>query len=99
MRDYKQAQAEVRPTIRLRPDFARAHWLVASIALEQKGYRQGMKAIAHALELNSNESLFHATRAALLLNSGKVPQALKSANEALSLAPQDGYAQGFGRLH
>ncbi|HOF88750.1 MAG TPA: tetratricopeptide repeat protein [Armatimonadota bacterium] len=86
---YGPARRSAEEAIAQEPSFDQAYWLLASVALQQDRYREGLQAIETALELDSEYAPYLATRGALLLNMQRPREALKAAEAALAIDPYD----------
>ncbi|MHB0935601.1 MAG: tetratricopeptide repeat protein [Armatimonadota bacterium] len=89
---HEKARAAARQTVGLYPAFAPGFALLAQIDFDQDRYRNGLKQIDKALEIDPDDADYLALKAALLLNSHKTEKALQHAVEALCLDPENTFA-------
>jgi hypothetical protein len=82
------AEAGFRKSIELSNDkYCEADVGLGTMMLDRRDFAQGEKTIRHGIELNPDYWLGHYELGRALLNESKVPDALKSAEQAKSLAP------------
>lgn len=81
------AKQALKRTIQLNPRYDRGFWLLSLVASRQHRKREALKHIDTALELDSEDPLYLATRGAYLIDTKHPREALKAAEAALAIDP------------
>jgi tetratricopeptide (TPR) repeat protein len=85
---HDEAEASFRKSIELSGDkYAEAEVGLGTMMLDRRDFAQGEKTVRRGVELNSDYWLGHYELGRALLNQDKISEALKSADQAKSLAP------------
>jgi tetratricopeptide (TPR) repeat protein len=98
----KEAEAEAREAVRLRPDDATAHWNLGNVLRWQGKHEESVHELREAIRLKPDDGRFHGGLAVSLRDRLRFDESLPEFLEAIRLRPEDfpiylDYAQALRR--
>jgi serine/threonine-protein kinase len=92
---YPEAEAQLRATIRMRPEFHLAHWFLGELYIAQGNYEAAVAALEQAVALSDRNSRPMANLAFALALNGEHDQARRILRELQHLSDRGGHVTNY----